>query len=106
MGKQQKKAGRHGGIADPGHDKRFARRAPVGRIAIPESDQQIAAKPHPFPTQIKKQQIVGKNQDAHRADEEIHIGEKARIALIAAHELSGIKVYQKTDDSHHQDHHQ
>ena len=106
MDEQQKKADRHSGIADPGHDKRLARGAPIDGVPIPESDQQVTAKSHPFPAKVKKQQIVGKNQDTHRADKEIHVGEKARITVIANHELRRIEVDQETDDGHDQDHYQ
>ena len=55
---------------------------PIGRVAIPEADQQITAQPHTFPTEKKQQKIVRQQQHDHRGDEQIHISEEATVAVV------------------------
>ena len=81
---EQKQADRHGGIADAGHDERFAAGAAVHRIAVPEADEQIAAQPDAFPSEVEEQEVVGQHQRQHRGHEQIHIGEEAAVAFVAA----------------------
>ena len=49
-------------VADARDDERLARRAAVGRVPVPEADQQVAAQPHALPAQVEQQQVVGQHQ--------------------------------------------
>ena len=82
---QEEKAKGHGGIADARHDEGFARSAAVCRVCIPEPDQEVAAKTDTFPSEVQEQQVVGKNEDKHRTNEEVHICEEAAVALVVGH---------------------
>ena len=105
IGEENEEADRHGRVADPGDDERLARGEPVGGIAIPEADQEIAAEADALPAEIEEQQVVRQDQHQHRGDEQVHIGEVAAVSLVRAHELGGIEVDEKADegdDQHHQ----
>jgi len=65
IGEQNEEADRHRGVADPGDDERLARGEPVGGIAIPEADQEIAAEADAFPAKIEEQQVVCEDQYQH-----------------------------------------
>ena len=106
MGKEQKKADGHRRIADAGDDEGLACRTPIGRVFVPEADEQVAAETHALPAQVEKEQVVGQHQDQHEADEEVHVGEEPAVALIVAHELGRIEVDEKADPGDDQDHDQ
>ena len=74
-------------------------------VLIPEPDEQIAAQTHALPAQVEQQQVVGQDQDQHRPDKEIHIGEEAAISVVfVGHEFGGVEMDQEADKGHHQHH--
>ena len=103
---QQKQAQQHRRIADARDDECLASRQAVRRIAIPESDQEIAAQAHALPSEIQQEQIVGEQQREHRGDEQVHVGKESAVALVLPHELSRVEMNPKADEGDHQDHHQ
>ena len=95
-------------VAHPGDDEGLARRRPVGRLPIPEPDQQEAAEPHALPAHEQEEEVVGQHQDEHGGDEQVHVGEEAPVSLVAAHELDGVEQDEEADagDHEHHDHRQ
>ena len=103
---QQEQAHRERRVAHARDHECLLRRRPVGRIAVPEPDQQIAAQAHAFPAEIQQQQVVGQHQREHGRHEQVHVGEKAAVALVVPHELSRIEVDEEADEGDHQHHDQ
>ncbi len=85
--KEEKDADGHCRVADACYDEGLARGTAVGRVRIPETDKKIAAEAHALPAEVEKQQVVGQDEDQHGADEEIHVGKEAAVALLVDHEL-------------------
>src|SRR5699024_1568620 len=88
-------------ITDTGHHKGFSGGVAIGFVLIPKPDQKKTAKPYAFPAQIKEQKIICQNEGQHGKHKQVHIGKEACIAFIAFHELGGIEMNQKTDESDH-----
>jgi hypothetical protein len=83
--KEQEQAHSHGRIPHPSDDKSLACRVSVGRIFVPETNQQVAAQAHAFPAQVEQEQVVGQHQHQHHADKQVHIGKEAVIAFVIRH---------------------
>ena len=66
---------------DTGDNESLGGGAAVGRVLVPEADQQVAAEPDALPAQVQEQQIVGEDEDQHGGHEEIHAGEEPAVAL-------------------------
>ena len=102
---QQEQAQGHGSVADAGNHEGLARGAAVGRVPVPEADQQVGADPHALPAQVEQQQVVGHYQQQHGADEQVHVGEIAADRFVFPHELNGIKMDQEAHPGDHRHHH-
>src|SRR5277367_5605035 len=92
------------GVAEACHDKCFACCANVGWVLIPEADEQEAAEADALPSEIQQKQIVCEDERDHRRDEEVHIGEEARIALVVVHVFSGIEMNEEADKGYDEKH--
>src|SRR5690625_5460064 len=92
------KSHRHGGIPHSCHNKCFSGSIAVRGIFVPESDEEIAAHPDPFPAEIKQEKIVPENQNQHESYEQIHIDEKPDESFFFPHELHGIKMNQRSEE--------
>ncbi len=88
---------KQGRVAHPGDDEGLARGRSVGPLPVPEPDEQEAAQPHALPAHQQEQEVVGQHQDEHGGDEQVHVGEEAPVALVAAHELGGVEEDEKAD---------
>ncbi len=85
MVKQQEKAQSHGCIADARNHEGLARGPAVGRVRVPETDEQITAQSDAFPAEIQQQEIVAHHQNQHGADEQVHVGEKTTVVPVFQH---------------------
>ncbi|MNH13274.1 hypothetical protein D3C79_728420 [compost metagenome] len=72
---EQRKCQEH--VTDAGHDEGFHCRRTVGRILVIETDQQVAAQAHAFPTQVQQQQVVCQYQYHHAGDKQVGVREEA-----------------------------
>ncbi len=86
------------------HERLHARRR-LRRIRVPESNQQVAAQPHTLPTEEHDHEVVAHDEQQHRKDEQVEIGEEAPIGRFFSHVADGKNVDQRPDARDHQDHH-
>ena len=103
---QQEEADDQRSIAHACHNKGFACCQAVYRVGVPEPDEKITAESHAFPAKKKQKQVVAQKQRHHRGNKEVHVSEKAAVALVVEHELSGVPVNEEADEGHHQGHEQ
>ncbi len=52
MHKEQEETNSHSGIPHSRHNKRFPRRSTIARLAIPKTDEEVAAQPYALPAQV------------------------------------------------------
>jgi hypothetical protein len=93
MDEEEEKADCECRVADAGHDKGLVRGFYIRRVIVPEPDQEIAAEPHPFPSEIEEKQIVRHDEHLHGAYEEVHAGEEAPQVCITGHVFGRIEEY-------------
>ena len=72
-------------VPDPVHDEGLIGGFAVVAILIPESDEQVRAQSHTFPTQEQDHEVIPEDQVQHGKDEEVQIGKKAPEPVIAVH---------------------
>src|SRR5271157_1102854 len=107
MSEEQEKSGGKGSVTHPGNHESLAGRIAVFGHLVPETDQEVAAKPYPLPPQIEQQKIVSQHQCQHGADKKVHICEKAAVAfLLLHHEFGGVQMNEKRDEGDDYDHQQ
>ena len=92
-------------VADAIHHKRLLARVGVGLVAEPESDEQVGAEPHPFPSHEGHDVVRAEDQQQHEEDEEVEVREIARVPRIVLHVANAEDVNQRTDAGDDEDHH-
>ncbi len=78
-------AEREAEIAHAVDDERLDRGGVRLRFVVPEADQQITRKPHPFPAEEQLYQVVRGHQRQHGKGEQREVGEEPRPPRILAH---------------------
>ncbi len=74
------------------------------RAAVPEGDQQVGGRAHEGPAHDEQHEVGRQDQQQHREDEEVQVGEEARVALVAGHVGHRVEVDQERHARHHQAH--
>src|SRR6266513_1352968 len=94
----------HADVADGVHDEGLARRQ-HGRAALePETDQQVGTEADHGPADDQPDEVAGEDEQQHREDEEVHVGEEARDAGILPHVADRVDMDEEADPGDHQDH--
>ena len=57
MSEEQEKSDGKGGVTHPGNDESLAGCIAVFRHLVPETDQEVAAKPYSLPPQVEQQKL-------------------------------------------------
>ena len=80
----------------------------VGRRLFlePEADEQIRGQAHALPSDEHDQGVAGQHEDGHEKQEQVQVGEVARIALVVAHVADRVDVNQEADAGDDQEHHE
>ena len=74
--------------------------------AVPERDQQVGRRADERPADDQQHEVARQDQQQHREDEEVQVGEEARVAAVGAHVGDRVEVDQRRDagdDEHHED---
>ena len=69
----------------------------------PERDQQVGAEPDALPPEEGDEEAAAEHEDQHRGDEQVHVGEEPREALVAVHVADRVDVDQRRHAGDEQD---
>ena len=75
-----------------------------GAAPVPEGDQQIRGRAHERPAHDQQQEVAGQHQQQHREDEEVEVGEVARVAAVGVHVGDRVQVDERRHAADHQQH--
>ena len=92
-------------VAHPVDDERLLPRVRGGLPPVPEPDQEVAAEPDRLPEDVEEEEVPGQHQHDHREDEEIQVGEEARVVGVLVHVADRVDVDEEPDAGHDQQHH-
>src|SRR5919201_1395738 len=75
---------------------------------VPEADQQVRAQAHHRPADDQEDEVVGQDEEQHREDEDVHVGEEAGVAravlvLHVADRVGDDQTAHAGDDEAHED---
>ena len=102
---QQEEPDQEAGVTDAVREHRLLAGGAVLFLGPPEADQQVGAQAHALPADEQQEQAVGEDEDQHRGDEEVQVGEVARHVRVVRHVADRVDVDQEAHAGHHQDHH-
>jgi hypothetical protein len=102
---EQEHAADEAEVPDAVGDERLLAGCGVRHLVVPEADEEIAAEPDALPPDEEDRQVVREDEDQHREDEEIEVGEEAREARVLGHVLGGVEVDEEAHARHDQHHH-
>ena len=92
-------------VPDAVDDERLLSRVRGRLPRVPEPDQEVAAEPDRLPEHVEQEEVPGQHQHDHREDEEIQVGEEARVVRVLVHVAGRVDVDQEPDPRHDQQHH-
>ena len=93
------------GVAHAVDDECFLPGVAGGFLVEVETDEQIAAQAHAFPSDEQQRVVVRQHQHQHEEHEQVQVAEEAIVAVVVRHVAGGVDVDQKTDAGDDQDHH-
>ncbi len=76
-------------------------RAPVGAVRVPEADQQVAAQPDALPAEVSSSRLSASTRMSIEADEQVHVGEEAAVAVVVRHEAGRVEQDEEADERDH-----
>ncbi len=91
-------------VTDTVNDKRLDRGGRCRRLGIPETDQKIGRKPHPFPAKEQLDQVVGSHQHQHGKGKQRQIRHETRLVGIVRHVTDGIDMHHRRYTGHNNQH--
>ena len=71
---------------------------------VPEADQRVGGEADERPAHDQEDVVAGQDQQQHREDEEVEVGEEARVAAVRRHVGERVEVDQGRDPRDHQAH--
>ena len=77
---QQERAHDHADVADHVDHERLHAGGGGRAPPVPERDQQVRRRAHERPAHDQQHEVAGQDQQQHREDEEVEVGEVARVA--------------------------
>ena len=101
----QKEAHRKAEVAHAVDDKRLLPGVGRGLPLVPKTDEQVRAEPNALPADEEEHEVVGQDQERHRKEEQVEVGEIPGLAGIVVHVADGIDVNDEAHARHHEDHH-
>ena len=75
-----------------------------GGAPVPEADQHVGGGADESPADDQQQEVPRQHQQQHREDEEVEVGEEARVAAVALHVADRVEVDQHRDAGDDADH--
>ena len=81
VGEEHEEAHRQGGIADARDDERLHGGLPIGRVFVPEADQEVTAETDALPAEVEQKEVIRQHQDQHGRHKEVHAGKETAVAL-------------------------
>ena len=91
-------------IAHAVHDERLVRGLAVIDILVPETDEEVRAEAHAFPTEEREEQVVREHEHDHAEQEEVDVGEVTGKAAVAVHVTDRVESDEGADARHEQEH--
>jgi hypothetical protein len=93
-------------VADHVDDERLDARRRRRRAPVPERDEQVGRGADEGPADDEQQEVGCHDEQQHREDEEVQVGEEARVAAVAAHVGHRVEVDERRhagDRQRHED---
>ena len=95
-------------IAHSVHDEGLLCSNRIGGNVVPETDEEVRGQAHAFPADEETRVGVRQNQDEHRGDEEVEVGEEATTIRVVLHVRDRVDVDERPNegDQHDEGHRQ
>lgn len=78
-------------IAHAVHDEGLVCSLAVVVVVVPETDEEVGAEAHAFPTEEREEQAVGEHEHDHAEQEQVDVGEEAGKTAIPVHVTDGVQ---------------
>ncbi len=79
-------------------------RRPAAVLVVPEPDQQVAHRPDALPADEEQREVRAEDQDGHREDEEVQVGEVLGLPVVLGHVADRVEVDEQADTGDDQGH--